>query len=419
MKVPRSEPTGNAGKQAADMVSRMRLGGAGQSLTDRELLRGFLGPVLVAEPVHFEPAGAIVLPRAELIWNWLARDVEPQLSAHANAALAPDVDPSETTAFSNAVVALLGEQMTSIQADPEAARRVRVQIGDEQAYKALERVLVAFRCQPYYAKAVAFGRALNNQRDDSAIALSLKSFPAKQSPLMPMLMHASIGQVANPSRVVAVLARLASNSNEGAIRQSGFGSVIDAILVHAQNQLSLIYAKGPFADMDLACRAVARFHALIRAVSIVAETDTHCAWANQMAKLISHISDQLEPRIKRIEADVRQSLRLSRSENEGLDTELLLEALNGMYLLSTVRESRESLGVNSALETAWAQTGQVLEILITRNLDAFKANPSDEIVARKLEAAVNMARIRFNPEYAEIIKKAMDGASRRAHPASA
>ena len=49
-----------------------------------------------------------------------------------------------------------------------------------------------------------------------------------------------------------------------------------------------------------------------------------------------------------------------------------------------------------------------------RNLDAFRANPADHIAAERLDATIKMAELRFNSEYADVIRKARDSAERRA-----
>ncbi len=385
----------------------------------RRLLREILGPLLVGGRPHFDPPGAILVSDAEAIWTWLERDVVPELSAQARKALQQDGNPEILATFTKSLAAQIAEQLQFAQDEPDLLRRIRVQIGDEAAFAHLRHVASGFRCQPYLGKAVAFGRALDRQKDEQAVGLSLSSFPAKNSALMPMLMHAAMSQVSNPARIVTVVTRLSGGATERAITQSGFDTIIDAMTAHAQNQLSLIGDKGHFTDMDLVCRAILRLHAFIRGISIIVENDGHSRWAGRSAKLVAHISDQLAPRIQRVEADVRQALRPSRAGSGGIESDALLEALNGLYLLTTVREARDSFGVNSVLDSAWTQTGQVLETLISRNLEAYKMEPNDDEVARRLEAAIDMARIRFNPEYAEVIERAKEGALRRTSPEAA
>ena len=59
----------------------------------------------------------------------------------------------------------------------------------------------------------------------------------------------------------------------------------------------------------------------------------------------------------------------------------VLAAINGLYLLSTVRDCRDSLALNAIFEQNWNQVGQALEVQVKRNLDLFRANPADKIAA--------------------------------------
>jgi hypothetical protein len=96
-----------------------------------------------------------------------------------------------------------------------------------------------------------------------------------------------------------------------------------------------------------------------------------------------------------------------------VDAEHVLAALNGLYLLMAVRQSRDSLAVNALLDQAWADTGQAVEVLVTRALDNFRVSPGDAIVRERLEAGIKMAEIRYNAEYADILRRARDNAGRR------
>ena len=82
-------------------------------------------------------------------------------------------------------------------------------------------------------------------------------------------------------------------------------------------------------------------------------------------------------------------------------------------VLNTVRDSRDSLAVNAVFEQVWAQTGQALEIHLERNLEALRRNPADSVSSGRLDAALKMAEVRFNLEYAETMRRAKDAAERR------
>jgi hypothetical protein len=70
--------------------------------------------------------------------------------------------------------------------------------------------------------------------------------------------------------------------------------------------------------------------------------------------------------------------------------------------------------VNATFDQAWTQVGQALEIHLQRNMDALRANPADKVTSARLDAAIKMAELRFNAEYAETLRRAKDGIEKRA-----
>ena len=78
-----------------------------------------------------------------------------------------------------------------------------------------------------------------------------------------------------------------------------------------------------------------------------------------------------------------------------------------------MRDSRDSLALNEAFDESWNRTGQTLEMHLTRNLEALRANPSDAILGARVDAGIKMAEIRFGVEYAEVIRRARTGLEKR------
>jgi hypothetical protein len=131
-----------------------------------------------------------------------------------------------------------------------------------------------------------------------------------------------------------------------------------------------------------------------------------------LSAITKHVSDRLEPRLKEVVTDLNQAMR-RRESADRLDTDKLLAAVGGIYLLATVRDCRDSLALNSVFEQAWHQSGQALEIHIQRNMDLFKENPDDANTIARLDAVIQMAHVRFSPEYAETLKRARQAVERR------
>jgi len=374
----------------------------------RRATRPFFGAiecVLVAEPVDFEFDGAIARGHATAAWGWLVRDVAPDL-------IDPDADETAPASLA-ALTALLPELLArarkllaEAETNREAQRLLQIQLGGEEQFRRLPVVLNALKCRPLLDKAQSFGRATNGIQDEGALALTLQSMPLSDRAVAALLMQAAVSQAANPSRLMTAVIRIAGSAAEASIVRAGFSPLVDAILAHAQNQVPTLSQFGPFADIDLICRAVDRFHRLIRAVHGYVELARNGRWSMVVAALTKQVSERVEPRLRDVVMDVNKALRRHREGTDRL-------ALNGVYLLATVRDARDSLALNALFDQTWMQVGQALEIHIQRNLDMLRRDPSDRIVAERLDAAIKMAELRFNAEYAEVLRRAKDTAEKR------
>ncbi len=276
----------------------------------------------------------------------------------------------------------------------------------------MPKVLVALRARSLLAKAAAFGRAANAISDEHALGVALQSMPLKDQAVAAMLMHAAVGEVANPARVVGAIVRVAGSNSELAIERGGLGVVVEALLSHAQDQIHRLRANGPFADMDLVCRAVERYHRLNRAVAVYLELGRNGRWATILAALTKRVSERLEPQLRNVPVDLNLAMRRSRDGADRVDQDRLLAALNGVFLLATLRDCRDSLAINASFEQAWTQVGEMLEFHLNRNIDILRQKP-DAVALERLDAGIRMAEQRFSPDYAEVLRRARDAAERR------
>ncbi|MCF6301927.1 MAG: hypothetical protein L3J13_01790 [Devosiaceae bacterium] len=381
----------------------------------KEIIEALLGPVLTDSSEFFQSRGVIERSEARAVWTWLERDSDKNLNAEAFAAIAQGATWQEKSRLSIKIANLIAAGISAAQQNPDVARRIQIQLGEQEVFDHLAHIEVAFRHQQLLSKSVAFGQAINGVRDENSLKLALQTFPVDDPAVSALMMHAAIGQVQNPNRLINVVLDLSDGSSQRAITASGYASVVEGLIAHAQDQLSNFTAtQTRFADMDLTCRSLGRYHRLIRAVTSITETDKSSQWATAVSMLIRHMSELIEPRLMKIDADIRQSLRKTRSGPDRLDSDLLLDALNGLYLLAAVREALDSLALNSLVKSLWNDIGKALEVLISRNLDAFRNDPENDILAQRLNTGIKMAEIRFNPEYADIMARARDGASKRA-----
>ena len=132
-----------------------------------------------------------------------------------------------------------------------------------------------------------------------------------------------------------------------------------------------------------------------------------------LSAITKQVSDRIEPRLRDVVSDINQAMRRGREGSDRLDNDRILAAINGVYLLATIRECRDSLALNALFEQAWSQTGQALEVHLQRNLDLIRQHPADPVIGTRLDAGIKMAEVRFNAEYADTLKRARAAAERR------
>lgn len=372
---------------------------------------GLIDAVLVPDPTTFDFDGAIAEAHAQAIWTWISRDVAPDLM---RLDLPPD-DPAAREELDRAMPEILQRSRDAVNAataNADAERRLIMQVGGEAPYSRIAAVRNALKCRNLLDKAQSFGRAANGMADEAGLAMALQSMPLNDHSVTALLMQAAMGQVNNPTKLMQAVIRIAGGATEQAITRAGFGPLVDSIFSHAQSQIPALQQHGAFADIDMVCRAIDRFHRLMRAVMGFVELNRLSRWSSIAAGLTTTVSELVEPKLKDVGPSINLALR-RHSGTDRVDADQLLAALNGCYVLATVRDSRESLALNALFDQTWQQVGQALEIHVQRNLELFRSNPSDRVTGQRLDAAIKMAELRFTGEYAEVLKRARDSAERR------
>jgi hypothetical protein len=373
---------------------------------------GLLEPVIIEEVPASPLPGALVREHVEAAWTWTLRDLAPDLLSAERAANG-SLTAAEVEAVATELLARMKDHLARADADFDTGRRLRAMLGSDEARAALPAIIAALRHRALLTKAQGFGRAVNAISEEAALVTALQSMPVQDPALAGLLFLAATGQVTNPSRLVLAVIKICGNPTEAAIIRSGFAPLIDGLLTQAHNQLHLMKPMGPFADIDLTCRGLDRFHRLVRAVTGFVELTRGGRWTAALSSLTRQVSERIEPRLKTVATDVNMAMRRGREGSDRLDNSAILSAMGGVYLMAAVRECRDSLAVNATFDQAWSQTGQALETHIERNLDLLRRQPGDPVVGGRLDAAIKMAEVRFNADYADTLRRARAAAERR------
>jgi hypothetical protein len=373
---------------------------------------GVIDAICVEDPVPFPFEGSVSRAHVEAAWTWVYRDLCPDIIS-ADAVVDGSYAAKDLEAILPVVLSRINDAMAAAAADFDKDRRLRATLGSTEARDSLPTIILALRSRALLQKAQAFGKAVNNITDDGQIGAALQSMPLQDPKLSALLFHSAMAHIATPSRLIAATVKLAGNTTEVSLARMQFSPIIDAILAHAQNQLHVLQPVGAFADIDLVCRSLDRFHRLVRSLTGYIEFSRGSRWAMIIAAITKQASDRIEPRLRDVLADLNQAMRRGREGHDKLEEDRVFAAVSGVYLLAAVRESRDSLALNNVFEQAWSQVGQALEMHLQRNLDLIRENPTDPIIGARLDAGFKMAEVRFNPEYAETLRRARASAQRR------
>lgn len=377
---------------------------------------GLIDCVLVEDAGVYDFDGAIPREHAVSAYTWMARDLAPDLLAAEPA----EDDPEAAAALEAILPDLLARANKAIAAgrtSHEADRRLHLQLGGQEPWRRLPHVVNALTSRKLLTKAQQLGQAINGMQEEAQLAGALQAMPLSDANLAALLMQAMVGQVANPTVLVKAATTVAGSETEIAVTRTGLAPMVDAILAHAQNQVRLLMQVGPFADVDLLCRALERFHRLHRSVQGMLDLNRNGRWALVVGGLTKAASDRIEPRIRTVLYDLNRALRRQREGvPDRLDSDQILLALGSVYLLKAVREARDSLALNAMFDQTWAQVGQAIEIHIDRNLELLREDPDDTITAERLDAAIKMAEVRIGSDYADVMRRARDSAARRVPP---
>lgn len=371
---------------------------------------GLLDAVTIDSSPDFSFDGAITVAELTAAWQWVTRDLAADLIDAEAIVNAPE-GVRALDALMPEILSRARKALAATEVDAETNRRTRAQLGDD-GWNKISVVLTALRCRGLFDKAQSFGRAANTMQDEATLGQALQAMPLQDVPVVSLLMFAMVGQVSTPTRLTTAAIRNAGAATEQALRRAGYAPLIEAFLAHSQNQIPSLAQRGTFGDVDLICRGVDRFHRLMRAITAYVELDRGGRWASVAGGLTKAVSERIEPRLRDVPADLNMALR-RREGSDRVDGDQILAALNGMYLLATIRDSRDSLAVNATFDKVWSQTGEALEIHVERNLEYLRRNPADTVSSARLDAALKMAEVRFNMDYAETMRRAKEAIVRR------
>ncbi len=375
----------------------------------REAFFDIFSAILVEDPTPILFDCSINKKHLQAIWVWIIRDIMPELQSIIAAQQSKEQNKKAILANCSQIGERISKFIALADKKEDFTNKLNAQLGSEEIRMRLGVFQTALKYNNLLGKAVSFGQAANRIEDEQNLGEVLQSMPLQDPKVAGLMFHAIIGEVKNPGKLILAIAHIIGSAEQKAIQRAGFEPLLDALLAHAQNQTSILLRQtGYYIDVDLMCTTISRFHKLVHAASGYVELDRLSRLGKATSQISRRMADIIEPRLREVSTDVRQSLRKPRMGEDGANAERLLQALNGIYLLAAVREARESLALNALFDKVWSETGQSLEILIDRNLEDYKANIGDKNIEQRLDMGIKMAAIRFGEDYAKVLRQAKE-----------
>jgi hypothetical protein len=343
-------------------------------------------------------------------WEWVQRDVDRDTVSAINDVLGADKAPSEREIETqlNSLIELVEPIYEAALADNERRRRLSIQLGGPEVFDSLGTCLLVFKYIAFINSGFLLARELrrNAEVETFSYALDQAQFPSQEAKKLWCL--AFIRGIPKAELLANALAQKFTTKTENAIRATNLGEYLDALVIEAQKQIETIEQQtGTFRDVDLICRSIDRFHHISRSLQFNLDLPKTTPWVRHLEDLIKRAAIALNGRFNDVVKDVNKVLRPAQgTDKTHLDPNDVLQAYNGLYILTATRAARESLAVNAVVERAWRDVGQGLEVMVDRIFEHYKVVAgTDPFATAQADVAIKFCSIRFGDEYAQVLKR--------------
>lgn len=353
-------------------------------------------------------------------WEWVQRDLESAEISEINNVLGGQKQPDEREleVSLSRIVDLVSPLVSQCADDSEKRRRLTIQVGGPEVFDAIPTILVAFSYVSYIVTGKNLGRELSAIEEPEAFTYALEHIDFPANDVKGLWCQTFVSGIERADLMAAAIAKLSYALTEEAIRKSGFGEYVDALLTNAQQQIEVIETQtGIFRDIDLTCRAIDRFHQIARGLHFHLDLSKSSRWNLTLERLVKRGANALSGKFSDVLHDVKKVLGPAPKGggSKMLDPADILQAYNGLYIMAATRSARESLAVNAVVERGWKDIGTALEAMVDRIFEHFKHSAgSDSLDNAQVDIVIKFCAIRFGSEYAAILRRNKDNIIRRA-----
>ncbi|MCZ4271142.1 hypothetical protein [Maritalea porphyrae] len=384
-----------------------------------ERISSELGPIILDGQPEMFGAG-IRRSALDHFWEWAQRDLDQTEISKINDVLGGQSQPDEREIERSLskIVDIVSPIFAQNVADSEQKRRLTIQVGGVEVFDAIPTILLAFSYISYIGTGANLGRELSENEEPEAFIYALEHIDFPSNDIKSLWCQTFATGVLRPDLLAAAIAKLSYASTEEAIKKSGYGEYVDALITNAQQQIEMIEKQtGIFRDIDLTCKAIDRFHHIARGLQFHLDLSKSSKWNISLERLVKRGANALSGKFVDVLRDVKKVLGPAPrgATSIMLDPADVLQAYNGLYIMAATRSARESLAVNAVVERGWKDVGTALEAMVDRIFEHFKhSTGSDAYDNAQMDIVIKFCSIRFGVEYAAILRRNRDNILRRA-----
>lgn len=357
----------------------------------------------------FEFDGAIDRASVDSIWMWVSRDAAPEKITELNAQCEQGADVTQLVHDTKKAVLSYGTSMLArIDEGGAAAHRERVQLGGEDSENAIRRFLDILENEQILSEILSLVPFLEREECEVQIMTFFRAANALSDRLRAFLMLATVRRLDDPITLVRHTVEHIGVSHEQKIRRAGLGSVIDAVLADAEEQVESIRAsRGVFADADLMCGCLGRFVKNIRALEANVELDARGSVATTLGRQRSDIIAKLQLPLENLVENIRHVVAPPKEGPDRIDKEAVLLSISGMHVLAMAHRYKDTLAMNKICKKIWESSSVQIEAIANRTLDKYRAaeHEKDALELQRLDAMIKISLIRFDDDYPDILRR--------------
>lgn len=383
-----------------------------------------LQPFLIDDPSAHEQPARIARSSLQPIWDWICRDVLPDVGNRFCDAIGRELESDPAAAcdqfirpFQDQVAARLRVMLDDLDGNDRMRRRMIGQIGTPAALEEARNLLTILSGRDaLHAIAHRLPEHIVNLAEAQLerVKSALDSCAARPQGLWPFALVLVMGRLASPWQLIRLAVRGVDSDEEARIAPTRYAIAVAITFADIERMVEELKAdlgSGSGVTALLKC-----IHDAVRGVRSELDLGVDSPWSRQLAAIRSEVSRALEAQIESVPGRVRRLLRPRTAGKGGpasLDPAEIAETEAFIELLQACRHYASELAVSEVTLRAHSEVQQCLDTGSRTLVEGLRAVAAVDRPFRQsqVDAAIRFCAQVFGREYAAVLGKAAGAAA--------